>query len=544
LASVLSLDGAISLVIFVAALIFDLHLVASTSLYFDEAMSVETARQSSGVLANYLWGNQNQMILYYIILSVWVHLLQTLGIVASELLVRLPSSVFAALAVVAVYHLGLRFWGRSAGLIAAALYMLSTLQLFHAQKARAYPLQLLLLVVSWYALLLIFSGRDTRRRVWMVYVSTTVLALYAQPYSALVLAAQVVAFAWYVGARGPKGVPARAALRSAIVALGAVVVLALPLGVDFMLHGQPNDFVSVANLGDIPWFFIRSQLAAPSRQYTYVVAWILGAFAILAVASSALWSLPRASAWMIRVREARDTPAVVTVAYLPPGAAALVTWLLIPMALAFLATQPYLNLHLFYWRYLVVVIPPLCLLVGVGASSIRMSLAKGALIQIVLGLYLVALMLPEAVGYYAVAQVSDFRTPAAWLNAHYRAEDGIVCLPSRQCSVPLEYYLSTSPGPAQLTSSSPGAWLWGPQVQVRADPASVEAYSARQPRVFLIAASFGMSAAQQMQWQQARAWLDSHEELVAACSAQTVTVRLYSQGNPLQGQADAPAPPC
>ena len=207
LASVLSLDGAIALVIFIAALVFNLHLVASTSLYFDESMSVETARQSPAVLASYLWGNQNEMILYYVLLSVWLHLLDALGIVASEFVVRLPSIVFAALAVVAVYLLGLRFFGRAAGLIAAMIYMLSTLQLFHAQKARAYPLQLLLLTISWYALFLIISGRDSRRRVWAVYVGAVVLSLYAQPYSALVLASQIVAFVWYAMARGPKGFP-------------------------------------------------------------------------------------------------------------------------------------------------------------------------------------------------------------------------------------------------------------------------------------------------------------------------------------------------
>jgi mannosyltransferase len=545
LASILSLDGAIALAIFVAALIFNLHLIASTSLYFDEAMSVETARQSPGVLASYLWGNQNEMILYYVLLSAWLHLLNALGIVASEFLVRLPSIMFAALAVVVIYFLGLRFWGRAAGLIAAMLYMLSTLQLFHAQKARAYPLQLLLLAVSWYALLLILSGRDTRRRVWAVYVGATVLALYAQPYSALVLAAQVVAFAWYAMARGPKGNSARAALRSAIVALCAVVVLALPLAADFALHGQPNQFVPIAQLGDIPWFFIRSQLAVPSRQYAYIFAIEQGILVALAISASALWSFPRTSKLLRPIQLSHGVrPLMASVAYLPPGVAALAAWLLVPIAIAFLATQPYLNLHLFYWRYLVVVLPPLCLMVGIGASFIRVSLARGVLIQIVLGLTLLALVLPETVGYYAIAEVSDFRSPAAWLNAHYRAGDGIICFPSRQCSVPLEYYLSTYPGPAQLTSSSPGAWLWASQVQVSADPARVESFSGRTPRVFFVDATFGLSAAQLAQWQQERRWLDSHERLVAACTALTVTVRLYEAHPPVPGQADAPAPPC
>ena len=60
LTSVLTLDGGITLVLFIAALVFNLHLVASTSLYFDEAMSVETARQSPAVLASYLWATRTR----------------------------------------------------------------------------------------------------------------------------------------------------------------------------------------------------------------------------------------------------------------------------------------------------------------------------------------------------------------------------------------------------------------------------------------------------------------------------------------------------
>ena len=541
LAPALSLDGAISLVVFVGALALNLHLLATTSLYFDEAMSIETARQSPSVLAAYLWGYQNQMILYYALLSVWLHLLSALGITATEFLVRLPSVVFAALATVVVYLFGRRFWNRAAGLTAAALCMLSTLQLYHAQKARAYPLQLLLLSVSWYALFLVISGQDRRRRVWLVYVGAAVLAAYAQPYSALVVAAQVATFILYATIPGPWQVSTRAALRSAIVALGAVVALVLPLGADFALHGQPNQFVPIAHLKDLFGLFTRIQLGAPSHHYASYVAAALGALVALGVGASVLWRLERTSAWLRQSKGSTGLRALAAsmLAYLPPGAAALVVWLLTPMLLAFVVTQSYLNLHLFYWRYLVVVIPPLCLLVGVGVSAIRSSVLQGVLVVV-----LVAMMVPETLGYYATAQISDFRTPAAWINAHYHAGDGIACVPGRQCSVPLEYYFTTDSGPAHLTATSPGAWLWVPQTQVRIDPANVEAFSAHQPRVFFVNATFGMSTTQLAQSQKERAWLDSHERLVATCTALTVTVRLYAAGPPLPGQATAPAPHC
>jgi hypothetical protein len=46
---------------------------------------------------------------------------------------------------------------------------------------------------------------------------------------------------------------------------------------------------------------------------------------------------------------------------------ALVSWLIVPMALSYAATQPFLNLHLFS-DYLVVVVPPVCLLAGLGIA--------------------------------------------------------------------------------------------------------------------------------------------------------------------------------
>lgn len=588
-APALSLDGAIVLAIFVIAIVLNSHLVTSMSLYFDEAMSIETARQSPDVLAGYLWGNQNQMILYYVVLSVWMHLLHAVGITESEVLLRLPSIVFAALAVVVLYLLGRRFWGRVAGLTAALLYLLSTEQIFHAQKARAYPLQLLLLMVSWYALLLILSGSDTRRRVWVTYVISTALAFYAQPYSALVVAAQVLTFTWYAATPGRKGEFARRALVPAFVAIGSVAVLVLPLAADFVLNGQPNEFVPIAHLTDIPNFFIRMQLGAPSRQYANAFAEALGVLAVLAVGVSVLWTVPETSAWLRRLQTTRrplpqdanrprtrvtyvppsvrgttaamayvmptqqmtyvppSARAAAMIAYVAPGATALVAWLVTPMALAFIATQPYLNLHLFYWRYLVVVIPPLCLLVGMGVSAIRFPVSHRMLAlvpQCVLVVVLVAVALPETVRYYATAEISDFRTPAAWVDAHYATGDEIVCLPGRMCSVPLEYYLTTYPGPAHLTSSSPGAWLWLSQGQVRVDPKYVEAFVAQQPRVFFVEAFFGMSAKQKDQAQQELIWLNSNERLVAACTALTVSVRLYAMGPPTLDRATAAAPPC
>ena len=57
---------------------------------------------------------------------------------------------------------------------------------------------------------------------------------------------------------------------------------------------------------------------------------------------------------------------------------ALGAWVCVPVALSYAASQPRLNLHLFSWGYLIVVVPALCLLAGISIAAIRRPLARRA----------------------------------------------------------------------------------------------------------------------------------------------------------------------
>src|SRR6266480_5781626 len=124
------------------ALAFDLYRLATPSIWFDEAFSVELARQPLPLLWHIIFGLEPNMELYYLLLHGWLAVTGVLGQHSTEFVVRLPSAIFAALSTVVVFLLGRRFLTMPAGLVAAALYLLNDLQLVYAQQGRSYSLQL------------------------------------------------------------------------------------------------------------------------------------------------------------------------------------------------------------------------------------------------------------------------------------------------------------------------------------------------------------------------------------------------------------------
>src|SRR2546429_9753041 len=125
------------------ALGFNLYRLGTPSIWFDEAFSVELAKQPLPLLWHIIFGLEPNMELYYLLLHGWLAVTGMLGQHSTEFVVRLPSAIFAALSTVVVFLLGRRFLTMPAGLVAAALYLLNYLQLVYAHQARSYSLQLL-----------------------------------------------------------------------------------------------------------------------------------------------------------------------------------------------------------------------------------------------------------------------------------------------------------------------------------------------------------------------------------------------------------------
>jgi mannosyltransferase len=461
-------DGLPALTIGMAASLAVFHRL-DISAWFDETYSYGMATQPLGmVLTHWIWGTESNMVLYYLLLRVWLGALSIAGIAPTEVWLRLPSALFAVGAGVVVFLLGRRLFGRVAGLVAGGLYLTNFVQMILAQNARSYTMQLFLLALSWLSL---FAGLQTgRRRWWVTYTLSTALSMYAALFSALVIVAQVAALFAMLLLPGVWRHRVLGALRPLAVTLALSFVLVLPLLADVLLHGGPAS-VPPANLSTLRSFFFF--LSGNSQLYERVA---LGAVAV-AFVLAALAYVPRFS---------RFTRC--TVESLGPAVAAGL-WFAIPVALSFALTQSSLNLHLFFARYLVVVVPPLCLLIGLAVSALPLRAAQ---LLAVAGLLVVAW--PPFALYYRLAQVQDFKDPAIWMQQRYRTGDGVVCAPDFECSVPMSYYFAAYPGPA-LDADSPGQYAWSTNTEIAVTADTVRAYEGHHRRIFVVYAPLGRGSA-------------------------------------------------
>src|SRR6266704_4791695 len=111
LAAWISSNWVLSPLLFTLALGFNLYRLGTPSIWFDEAFSVELARQPLPLLWHIIWGPEPNMELYYLFLHFWLGLTSLFGVLPTEWVVRFPSAVFAALSTVVVFLMGRRFLG-------------------------------------------------------------------------------------------------------------------------------------------------------------------------------------------------------------------------------------------------------------------------------------------------------------------------------------------------------------------------------------------------------------------------------------------------
>jgi len=344
-----------------------------------------------------------------------------------------------------------------------------------------------------------------------------ILAIYAHLFSLLVVVAQVGALALLLIMPGPWRGEARANWRSMALAVGAVGVLALPIVYAAQHFGGESVWIPVPTPADLRALIV---LLAQGTSNTPLLA---PALAGLALAVTMLvrvrWSawLPAArlaEAWGPRLRALLRVPR--------PGVLLLVCWLVLPPALAYVASQPHPNLHLFYPRYLVVVVPPFTLLVGIGVAALRPVFARIALAAVLIGLTLTTV--PE---WYGTMEVQDFRTPAFWLESRYHTGDGLACVPALLCSLPLEYYMEVYPGPAHFDGKSPGWWYWEAFDAPSYDLTAHQRYAAAHHRIFFETLHWSPGIPYTADAQTDLDWLSAHYRLVSKIETSTVAIYLF-----------------
>src|SRR5438034_82859 len=431
------------------ALGFNLYRLGTPSIWYDEAFSVELARQPLPLIWQIIWGREPNMELYYLFLHFWLGFIGFLGLHPTEFVVRFPSAVFAALSSVMVFLLGRRFLGITAGIIAAGLYLLNDLQLLYAQQTRSYSLQLLLVCIAWYAFFVVLTQETHQKRWWACFIGTTTLAVYAHLFSVLILLAQLVTFGGLLKLPGPWREKARHRLVAFIVSLVSICVLIIPMLL-VSLHGSKTGWLPPPHLHDIYNLFLI--IGAYNQLYLLL---ILG-FCALGILVSILVYLPQGKEILRQFafyKSGDDKHYSMLQQHLPVAFACL-CWVIVPVVVSYLVSQG--STRLFSSRYLVVILPPLFLLVGIGIASLRWRTVQLAL---ALALFLIALY--NVPLYYKSAQVEDWNSTVHWLEQHYQPGDGLVCYNNAQgCQAPVEYYLHAYPSVAHFTDDFPGAHSW------------------------------------------------------------------------------------
>lgn len=120
------------------------YALGAKSFWLDEIASVVIARMPGNSFWHWLWTDEGNMALYYVMLRPW------LEIHLGEATIRLLSVVPGVASIPVMYLLGRRLFGRGTGLLAAFLLAVSTCAVVYSQEARGYSWLVLGTIVSTY----------------------------------------------------------------------------------------------------------------------------------------------------------------------------------------------------------------------------------------------------------------------------------------------------------------------------------------------------------------------------------------------------------
>lgn len=373
------------------------------SLWIDEAFTYSVASAPTGEFVDLVPFNGGNMALYYGVIHLWSR------VVDADWLLRLPSLVFAAVAVPVFAVLARRLVGHATGLLATVLLALNGSVVFASQELRSYSLALLLVIAAWLALDRAVERPDTAR--WVLYGVVAALSVWAHLFSVLYLAAQaasLVAAPRRSRCWGP--IAAGAAIGSLVVApVGAMALspdAARPDWIGLLDARRASDVVQFLS----------------GRPGAWVWAW------------GALWAGGLATAVGLLLRAWRDGGPDDVERW---RRAAVVLWAVVPvgLALAIATIRPFL-----VGRYLVAALPAGALLAALALSRIPRRLRPAGVVVAVL------LSVPGIV-HHLDRDTADWRSTAAYVMARAAPGDAIVFEPPHDRTAFEIYAVRADPPP-------------------------------------------------------------------------------------------------
>ena len=268
----------------VGAALLRLLYLTGEGLTADEGFSVFLARTTPDSFRHIAWQAEFNMVLYYEVLRAWAHLGR------SEFLIRLLSVLFAAATVPVVYFLGARLFNRSTGLIACLLLAIHPAHVMLSQRARSYPLVILLVALSSFFFLRLLERPTGRNSA--AYAVLSAAAVYSHIFAVLVIVAQLLSLIFV----RTKPLPFRALLISLVL----MTALLTPMGI-FLIHNRAGGQVGwVADLSVQQALSVLYSLTlSRERSLFYVLLWAAGIWGgVKTHAEDTQWSYWFVAIWL------------------------------------------------------------------------------------------------------------------------------------------------------------------------------------------------------------------------------------------------------
>lgn len=369
--------------IVIAGALLRLIALGRKSFWLDEIASVAIARRPWPVFWHFLWHDEGNMALYYVVLKPWLHLGYGEGTV------RLLSVVPGVLSIPLMYVLGARLLGKHIGIFASLLLALNTCAVAVSQEARAYSfLVLFVLLSSWLFVRLIEKPDCSAALIYAVIAGVT---CYVHYFGALVPAAHAVSVL---------SLPAnRRSWKPLTLAWAIVALLAAP--VLWLIHAQ--DVGHISWLQPPSWlelYHLGIFLAADGGKAVGAVLLVLELVCVVAFCTALRRVWREGDEDLTRWRFTLIASMVFT-----------------PVVLTLLVS---IVRPAFYHRFLIICLPGWLLMTAAGALQLRMRAWRtGAIAAVCL------LSLATTTLFYA-RQTEEWRGAVAYLMANTRADDRVL----------------------------------------------------------------------------------------------------------------------
>ena len=353
------------------------------SFWLDEIASVAISRRPAPVFWHFLWHDEGNMALYYVLLKPWLHFGYGEGAV------RMLSVLAGVLCIPMMYCLGRRLLGAKTGVLTALLMALSTCAISVSQEARAYSLVVLMVLLSTYVFVQLVE--EPSYKVALTYALVAGLTCYFHYFGVLV----PIAHAITIAALKPQNRP----WKQLFPAWFVTALLAAPIL--WLMHAQ--DVGHISWLQPPSWlevYHLGVFLAADGGKSVGAVLFVLEL--ILAGVALGKWSRGWGGEhddWM-RWRYALIISSVA-----------------IPIIVTLLVS---IVRPAFYHRFLIVCLPGWLLMVASGARSVPSRIWRNAAIGAVCGLSLATTIL------LYMRETEDWRGAEKYLISNTRPGDRVL----------------------------------------------------------------------------------------------------------------------